>query len=434
MLRHEPTASATLVYLRLSGVTAFVSSLVLTVLAVYYVTAVGMNPLQIVLAGTVFECAILICEVPTGVVADTYSRRLSIVVGTFILGAALLLEGALPLLAAVLLAEVIAGVGETFLSGATDAWLADEIGEAEVGQVYLRAAQIGRGARLAGIAAGAGLGSIWLSLPLLLGGALYLALGVFLALRMPERGFTPTPRDERASWRSAVGTFRAGMRVVRGRPMLLALLGVSLVAGAAGEGFDRLWEAHLLLGFTFPALGALQPVVWFGAVNVGTTLAALVVAALLGRRLDALSRDGRSAARALLVLNAVLVVSTVAFALAGSFALAVGALVVRAVATSLGDPLYRAWLVQQTSPSTRATLLSINSQAGALGETACGPAFGLLGTLFSLRVALAAAGVLLAPVAAIYARTLRHGPAEDDEQPLGTPADASTCSAYRLHR
>src|SRR5512145_2105847 len=101
------------VYITLSGVLAFASSLVLTTLAVYFVTVVSMNPLQLVLAGTVFECAILLCEIPTGVIADTWSRRLSIVVGVFIMGAALLLEGAVPLLAAVLLAEAIGGVGET---------------------------------------------------------------------------------------------------------------------------------------------------------------------------------------------------------------------------------------------------------------------------------------------------------------------------------
>jgi predicted MFS family arabinose efflux permease len=75
---------------------------------------------------------------------------------------------------------------------------------------------------------------------------------------------------------------------------------------------------------------------------------------------------------------------------------------------SLADPLYRTWLIQQTSPRTRATVLSIASQANALGETAGGPVIGLVGTLFSLRAALALAGVLLMPVAALYARTLRQ--------------------------
>jgi MFS transporter, DHA3 family, tetracycline resistance protein len=399
-------SSATLIYLIMSGVKSFAFALVLTVLAVYYVTDVGMNPFQLVLAGTVFEAAILLFEIPTGVVADTFSRRLSIIIGVLIMGGALVLQGMVPLVLAVLIAEVIAGVGETFLSGAADAWLADEVGEAHVGPVYLRAAQVERIAGIAGMVASVGLASIQLNLPVVLGGALYLGLGVFLALAMPERGFHPTPRDEWATWGGAFDTLRAGVRAVRGSRLLLALLAVNLFAGAASEGFDKLWEAHLLLAFAFPALGALKPVVWFGVINVATALTGLAAIALFRRRLDATSGD-TVAARILLVINALLAGSVIIFGLAGSFALAFAALLLKAAPGALSDPLYRTWLIQQTEPRTRATVLSISSQANALGETGGGPVVGLIGTAFSLRAALVAAGVLLAPVVALYARTMR---------------------------
>ncbi|MBK9713681.1 MAG: MFS transporter [Kouleothrix sp.] len=420
MFRHRGRLDAFMVYLIMSGVTTFASALMFTVLAVYYVTAVGMNPFQLVLVGTVLETVILLFEVPTGVVADTYSRRLSVIVGTFILGAAFVLEGALPLLASVLAAEAIRGVGETFLSGATDAWLADEVGEDQVGRVYLRAVQLGRAVGILGVLASVGLASVHLALPVVLGGALYLALGVFLALCMPERGFRPAPRAGRASWRAMLGTFSAGARVVRASPVLLALLAVSLVGGAAGEGFDRLWEAHVLLDFSFPSLGALQPVVWFGIINIGTAIVSMIITALFQRRLDAISQDSRSTARVLLVLNGLIVASVIAFALAGSFALAFAMLALKAVLSSLSGPLYGTWLVQQTSPRTRATVLSMGSQSNALGQTIGGPVVGAIGTVFSLRVALAVAGVLLAPTLALYARTIRHAGLNDD--PAGPAA------------
>jgi DHA3 family tetracycline resistance protein-like MFS transporter len=407
MLRQQPS-SPFVVYLIMSGVMSFASALVLTTLAVYYVTSVGMNPLQLVLAGTVFECAILLCEVPTGVIADTYSRRLSMITGVGIMGAALLLEGSLPLVAAVLIAEAIAGVGETFLSGATDAWLAGEVGEAAVGPIYLRAAQVNRVVGIGGIAASAGLASIQLNGPLLVAGGLYVALGLFLALRMPEHGFQPAPPNPdagRGQGRAILGTFREGVRAVRASRLLLALLAVDVVAGAAGEGFDKLWEAHLLLDLGLPRLGVLNPVVWFGIINAGTALASLAVAAIFQRRMNALSGDSAGTARALLAINALLAASVIGFGLAGSFALAFAALVVRAVLSSLADPLTRTWLVQQTSPRTRATVLSISSQAHSLGETAGGPFVGAIGTVFSLRAALVTAGVLLGPVVGLYTRT-----------------------------
>ena len=84
--------------------------------------------------------------------------------------------------------------------------------------------------------ASVGLASVQLNLPLISAGALYLGLGLFLALAMPERGFRPTPRDERASWRGAFGTLGASVRAVRGSSLLLALLAVNLFAGAAERG------------------------------------------------------------------------------------------------------------------------------------------------------------------------------------------------------
>ncbi|MFL5806509.1 MAG: MFS transporter [Roseiflexaceae bacterium] len=290
--------SAYIVYLVLRGVIAFASTLMFTILAVYYVRSVGMSPLQLVLVGTVLEVAILLFEVPTGVVADTFSRRLSVIIGTFILGAAFIFEGAVALVGAVLLAEAIRGIGETFLSGATDAWLADEVGEEAVGRVYQRAAQVDRVAAILGTLASVALASVALNLPVLIGGGLYLALGIFLALCMPERGFQPAPREERSSWSGLFATLRDGSRVVRRSPILLMLLGVSLFGGAAGEGFDRLWEAHFLTNFRFPELGALDPVVWFGIIGVGTQLASLIVTAVFQRRLDAISRSQAATARA----------------------------------------------------------------------------------------------------------------------------------------
>ena len=59
-----------------------------TVMAVYYVSEVGLNPLELVLLGTVFEATIFLCEIPTGVIADTDSRRASVIIGLSLEGVA----------------------------------------------------------------------------------------------------------------------------------------------------------------------------------------------------------------------------------------------------------------------------------------------------------------------------------------------------------
>jgi DHA3 family tetracycline resistance protein-like MFS transporter len=95
---------------------------------VYHITVVRLNPLQLVLVGTILEGTVFLCEIPTGALADVKSRRLSIIIGYFLIGLGFVVEGSLPYFAAVAFAQVLWGLGYTFTSGATQAWIADEIG------------------------------------------------------------------------------------------------------------------------------------------------------------------------------------------------------------------------------------------------------------------------------------------------------------------
>ncbi len=396
------------VYLILSSGTQLANTMIFTILAVYYVTMVGMNPLQLVLVGTVLETTIFLFEVPTGVVADTFSRRLSVIIGMFVLGVAFVFEGTFPLVLTVMLAEVIRGIGETFISGAREAWIADEVGEAQIGQVYLRATQVRQIGALIGIGASVSLASIQLTLPIVLGGGLYLALGLFLVLAMPERGFQPTPHGERSSWQALGSTFQNGVQVVRSRPVLLTILNIGILAGAASEGLDRLWEAHLLTNFSFPALGDLEPIIWFGIINLGLTIASLVTIELFRQRVEVISRSLTLTAWSLLGLKMLAVISIIVFGVAPNFTLALGALLLESISGSLAGPLYGAWLVQNINPKVRATVLSMTSLTDAFGQTAGGPVIGAVGTLFSLRTAMVVTGSVLSLTLPLYARTIRQ--------------------------
>ena len=84
------------VYLILEGAAALIYSVIFTVSMVYQVSVARLNPLQLVLVGTVLEATVFLFEVPTGVVADVYSRRLSVILGYFIIGLGFILEGSLP--------------------------------------------------------------------------------------------------------------------------------------------------------------------------------------------------------------------------------------------------------------------------------------------------------------------------------------------------
>jgi MFS family permease len=184
------------------------------------------------------------------------------------------------------------------------------------------------------------------------------------------------------------------LKEVRGQPILLLLLGLAGVLGAASEGFDRLWEAHLLLNFTLPAIGSLDPVSWFGLIDAGAlviSIAAVQVVRRLGTRSD------HVIARTIIFAQALRVVSIAVLGLTGQLGVAIVARWSAAGLSSVTQPLLDAWLVRNTPSAIRATVFSVVSQGDALGQVLGGPGIGAIGTWVSLRAAMLASAVLLLP-------------------------------------
>ena len=377
-----------------------------TVAAVYFVREVGMGPLELVLAGTALEVAYFLFEVPTAVVADSYSRRASVVVAQVLMGAAFVLTGAYAEVWVVLAAAALMGFGWTFKSGAEDAWLADEVGPERMARSFQRGAQVARALSLVGIGLAVGLALVDLRLPIVVGGVLFLTLALVLALVMPETGFRPAPRGELSRARALARTARDGGRLVRARPILLLIVGITFFGGMWSEGVDRLWEAHLLVDIGVPGLGSLDPILWFGVLNAGALLLALAVAQPLVPRFE---RAGRQAmARILLVLDSLLIAATLAFALAGSFLLAVAAFWALDVARSLSYPVWSTWLNANVDDSrVRATVISITNLGDSAGEWGGGPVLGAVGSAFGMRAALSVGALVLAPALWLYGRAIR---------------------------
>jgi MFS family permease len=392
-----------------------------TVWAVYLVQDVGVNPLELVLLGTVSEIAIFLFEVPTGVVADTYSRRLSIIIGLLVSGAAVVVVGLVPIYWVILSAAILRGIGGTFMSGAWEAWITDEYGVDGIGRVFLRGTQFSYLGAILGAILGVAVATQHLGAALVFGGAVSVLTGVACILLMPEHGFVRRPVEQRTSpLRAMKATAVTGGRLVRGHNILLLIVAITFFAGAASEGLDRLWEAHLIQNVGLPKLWGLDPVVWFGVFNVVGLLAGIVITSFLVPRFE--HADNKKLATALLWLTVALTISIVAFGLATSFVFASVAYLVARLVRRLKDPLYVTWLNRNVEDSSvRATVNSIASQSNAIGEVAGGPAIGVVG-LASLRAALVATGLLLTPAIALYGRALRHGGREPDLEEAEAPA------------
>lgn len=403
--RGDPTRT----YYVLNGVATFCFTLSFTVNMVYLATEVGLDPLQLVLVGTVLEITCFVFEVPTGIVADLYSRRTSILIGFALIGAGLLLQ-TVPLFVAILAAQVVWGVGYTFTSGAAQAWITDEVGEHRVAHVFTREQQVKLAAGLAGTLVAGLLSLLDLVLPMVLSGLGFLALTGWLLRVMPEHHFTPTPIGQRETFQHMAATFRAGIRLARSRPVVKGLLLVTVFIGLASEAFDRLWLVRIVQDFPLPPLlGADNVGSWFALFGLAGSALALL-ASLLGDRLGLARLGAVRPGRVLAVLGAVHVLCVLGVALAGSLVLLLAALWLRGAVYAVAAPVEAAWLNRELRPEIRATVLSMNGQVNAIGEVLGGPPLGALASRTSVATALVVSAGLLSPVVAIYGWLgRRHG-------------------------
>jgi DHA3 family tetracycline resistance protein-like MFS transporter len=395
------------VYLILEFSTAFTFWLIFTVDLLYHVTVVNLSPFQLVLMGTILEVSAFVFEIPTGVLADVKSRRLSVIIGYVIMGLGFIVEGSLPIFGAIALAQVIWGLGYTFTSGATQAWIADEVGEEQAGQAFLRGSQLAQIGHLAAIPLSTLLGSVSVALPVVVGGGLMIGLAAFLALTMTEDGFTPTPPEERTSWGMMIKTVKDARQLVRRQPILLTLLGIMFFYGLYSEGLDRLWTAHLLEGFAVPLLDRVKPVVWFGAIQIVSLVFSLAATEAIRQRVDA--NHSRSVRRILMLDAGATIGALAGFALTRSFWVAAATYCAIGALRAVVDPLYTAWFNRRIDDSqVRATMFSVTSQTNAVGQVVGGPGVGVIGNR-SIRAALVTCALLLSPVLALYASVARLG-------------------------
>ncbi|MDO4264305.1 MAG: MFS transporter [Deinococcus sp.] len=372
-----------------------------TLLGLYYVQDVGLSPLELLLVGAALEAACFLLETPTGVIADVYSRRLSVILGAVFLGLGMLFTALLPSFWGILFAMLVCAVGYTCLSGATQAWLADEVGEAAASTLYLRGSQVSRLGGMAGIPLAAALALWGLNVPVALGGVTLLTLALWLRLRMPEQGFAPLPPEERQHWATLTATFRQGASEIRKSHVLTGLVLASLLFGASGEAFDRLKEFLLVREIGLPHSGHVAALL--AGLAFVTHLVGFTVTTALTRRFESVTP--RQAAAALHWVLLLSVAGMLAFAYAPSFWLAAFAAIIYGVLSGLYFPLYTAWLNHGLDSRSRATVNSIASQADALGQVSFGPLFGLVGNLTGVRLALLVRLPMLAVMRRIENRT-----------------------------
>jgi len=378
------------VYVVLTLLSTFASSFIWGINTLFLLDA-GLSITQAFAANAFFTLGQVIFEVPTGVLADTWGRRAS-----YLLGAATLLASTLLYLWMWRshgpfwgwgLSSVLLGLGFTFFSGATEAWLVDGLNASGYGGTLESAFAKGQIATGAGmltgtIAGGAIAQATNLGVPYVLRAAILGVTFVVAFVFMKDVGFTPrkaaSVTDElRSIVRTSVD------RGLRNPPVRWVMLAGLFSSGVPIYGFyamqPYLLELYGRSNYTIAGLAA-------SLAAASQIVGALVVPwarKVFRRRTSALLAGTLASAAALLTMG-----------VTSSFWVVLAALVVWALVFAAAWPIRQAFVNELIPSAQRATVLSADNMVGSLGGVAAQPALGRVAQLWGYPTSYVAAAAV----------------------------------------
>ncbi len=346
----------------------------------------GLSNLEAFSANAFFTAGMVIFEVPTGVVADTWGRRTSYLLGTITLATSTFLYFLMWQLQAPFwlwaVVSVLIGLGFTFFSGAVEAWLVDALSFAEYegsletvlgrGQMVSGAAMLG-GSVLGGVIAQA----TTLGVPFLLRVAILLIMFVIAFMLMKDLGFTAQPTTH--PLRATRSVFNASLEHgLKNPPVRWVMLAAPFSGGVAVYAFYAL-QPYLLELYGDPtaySIAGLAAAIVAGA-QIAGGYAAPRIRLLFRKRTTALILGSVVSAAVLALLG-----------LTGVFWFALALLVIWGLVYSAVFPIRQAYLNDMIPSQQRATVLSFDSLMGSSGGVVIQPVLGRAADVYSYATSL----------------------------------------------
>jgi MFS family permease len=369
----DPSRAVVRTYLVLTAVTTLAASLIWGINTLFLLDA-GLDNTQAFTVNAFFTVGEVLFEVPTGVVADTRGRRFSYLLG----GVTLLLSTLLYLvmwqvqadLLGWAIASILLGLGFTFFSGATEAWLVDALRftayRGNLESVFARAQVVSGAAMLIGSVAGGVIAQATsLGVPYVIRAALLGATIVIAWRFMHDLGFSPRRGGGVATEVKAVlvGSLDGGLRNPPVRWLMLAApftYGVGIYAFYA-------FQPYLLQLYGDPT-----------AYGVAGLAAALIAAAQIagGLLVPRIRRFFRRRTDALILAAVATVVLLAAAGLTTDVRIAVVLIALWALIFAIEAPIRQAFLNGVIPSEQRATVLSFDNLMGSIGGVIAQPALG----------------------------------------------------------
>lgn len=345
---------------------------------VLYFRAFDVSLFGVALLAAVFEATILIAEIPTGMFADRFGRKRSVVIGFGFFALSGAVFTLFPYLNGFILGEIFFGLAEAFISGAGEALAVDSIPPAErddrLPRLFTLRSRIRIGlTTLFMLLAGAvfSLDARLTFHPVFFGGVAGMFVASFFVAEHPSAAVTrPDIFDP----------IRLLFRRLNATAVLRVIFVTSLVANFSFEGADQYWQ---VLAGEYDGF----PVVYFGIITAaGAFLAFLLVGPMVNRF------SGTLGLPALILLAAGAAVSTMPNVPAMVLPVL---LVIYFVGRELITPLFSITINRAIDSEGRATFLSAYNLTCSVGEVAAGLIVGTIAAALGVPVVFVLCGAVL---------------------------------------
>lgn len=367
--------------IRIYTATRFLTSFAFgTILPVYvlYFRHYQINLFQIALLAAIFEASILFFEMPTGLLADIYGRRISVVLSSLVSLISGLIFIFFPFLAGFVVAGVIGGLGETLRSGALEAWLVDSLKhegkEDRLKYAFARGTKFKTAGNLSGLILGGYLASVNMKLVWVPFTIAFFILCLLLIRKMKEEYAIEKKVSERIIFKFSE-TIRQSLNVLKAQKLILALILLSLFSEFSFETISQFWQVHFDESLSIPT----QYFGWILAI-------ASILTILFIDKVTTLSERFIHEISSLIILEFLFLVSLLLVALTVSPLLAVMFFILLQTFVSFKEPIFLNLYNKHIPSPQRATLLSFQSLVGSGGEVLAALCIGMVAQKFGLRI------------------------------------------------
>jgi DHA3 family tetracycline resistance protein-like MFS transporter len=370
-----------------------------TAAGLYRIDVANLKVYELILIGSAMEISIFIFEVPTGIVADLKSRKLSVIIGLFVMSIGMFIEGMTVIFLLIFLAQFIWGFGYTFISGALDAWISDETKNENIEKVMIQAAQGYQLASVLGIVLAAVIGLKDIRVALFVAGGLSLLLGVFLIFFMKEtreREFIKKGHF----YKRYYGQLIDGFSHIKKHRVLRIMFFIMLFYGLYSEGIDRTYEVFILDGLDFRSVIDLAPIWILAIVNASIAIFSYIMLNVVKKYL----KKGHHIYIWAFNFTLMMILGIIGFAYLPNIYFALSGFIFFSISRGGTYPLLNAILVNNTPSKVKATVLSSFGQLDAIGQLLSGGLMVVLALWFKVSELYLVTALLLVVPLVLFTR------------------------------